>query len=280
MPCARLLGPHRSGSLVIGALGAAVSTTPARYRDLLITLTMKEIRVRYKQSVMGFLWAILMPLLIVSAGTIARHALSVVSGGVMSASVVPVLVKSAPWAFFLSSLRFSTDSLVKNSNLVTKIYFPREVVPYAAVLAALFDFALAGGVVIVALIIANVGVSVHLLWVPVILFILVLLTAGLALLASCANLFFRDVKYLVEVFLTFGIFFTPVFFEARTFPKWTHVILLNPIGSLLEALNDVVVLHRSPDFLWLAYASAWAIGLFLLSTVIFRKTEPLFAEKI
>jgi len=265
---------------VIGATRTAIYASPARYRDLLITLTAKEIRVRYKQSVMGFLWAILMPMLIVLAGALARYVLSVVSGGVMSASIVPVLVKSAPWAFFVGSLRFSTDSLVKNSNLVTKIYFPREIVPYAAVLAGLFDFAVAGGVIIIALVIANVGASLQLLWVPLILALLVLMTSGLALLTSCANLFFRDVKYLVEVLLTFGIFFTPVFFEARTFPKWAHLILLNPVASLLEALNDVVVLHRPPDGLWLAYAGAWSIVVFIVSMLVFRMTEPLFAEKI
>jgi ABC-type polysaccharide/polyol phosphate export permease len=255
-------------------------TAPAQYRDLLMALTAKEIRVRYKQSVMGFLWAILMPLLIVAAGAIARYALSSVSGGAMSASIVPILVKSAPWAFFVGALRFSTESLVKNSNLVTKIYFPREVVPYAAVLAALFDFAVAGGVITIALIVANVGVSAQLVWVPLILFLLILLTSGLALLTACANLFFRDVKYIVEAMLTFGIFFTPVFFEARTFPKWAHLILLNPLGSLLEALNDVVVLHQAPDVAWLAYAGVSALVVFAVSTLIFRRTEPLFAEKI
>lgn len=257
-----------------------IQTSPARYRDLLISLTAKEIRVRYKQSVMGFMWAILMPALIVSAGAIARHVLSTVSGGALSASVVPVLVKSAPWAFFVSAVRFSTDSLVKNFNLVTKVYFPREVVPYASVLAALFDFTVAGAAVVVALTIAHVGVSVHLVWVPLILVLLLLLTAGLGLIASCANLFFRDVRYLVEVFVTFGILFTPVFFEARTFPNWTHVILLNPVGALLEALNDVVVLHRPPDGAWLSYGAVWAIGIFALATFVFRKTEPRFAEKI
>jgi lipopolysaccharide transport system permease protein len=257
-----------------------MNTTSTRYRDLLICFTGKEIRIRYKQSVMGFMWAILMPLLIISAGAIVRTAVVTVSGGGQSVSLLPVLVKSVPWAFFVSAVRFSTDSLVKNSNLVTKIYFPRDVVPYSAVLAALFDFCIAGGFVIIALAIAQVGLSVQLAWVPVILLLLILLTAGLALLLSCANLFFRDVKYLVEAFLTFGIFFTPVFFEARMLQKWAPVLLLNPVGSLLEALNDVVVLHQSPDPFWLTYAASWSVGIFALSHTIFRTTEPLFAEKI
>jgi len=251
-----------------------------KYRDLLIVLTAKEIRVRYKQSIMGFMWAILLPLLIVSAGAVVREAMALVSGGTMSPSLLPVLVKSVPWAFFVSSLRFGTESLVKHSNLVTKIYFPREVVPYSAVLAAFFDLCVASGVVTVALVIARAGVSVQLAWVPVILLLLLVFTAGVALLVSCANLFFRDVKYLVEAFLTFGVFFTPVFFEARTFQKWSTVLLLNPVGSLLEALNDVIVLHQSPDPFWLTYAAAWSVGIFVLANVVFQTTEPMFAEKV
>ena len=97
---------------------------------------------------------------------------------------------------------------------------------------------------------------------------------------SCANLFFRDVKYLVEAFLTFGVFFTPVFFEARMFGTWAPILLLNPIGSMLEALNDVIVLHQPPDLFWLGYAGSVAIGLFVTGNVVFQMAEPLFAEKI
>jgi len=251
-----------------------------RHWDLLIALATKEIRVRYKQSVMGFLWAILLPLLIVAAGVVVREAMTFVSGGATSPSLLPILVKSAPWAFFVSSLRFGTESLVKHSNLVTKVYFPRQVVPYAAVLAALFDFCVAGSLVALALAVAGVGVSPQLVWVPPLIVLLVMLTTGAVLLLSCANLFFRDVRYLVESFLTFGVFFTPVFFEARMFQRWAPMLLLNPIGALLEALSDVIVLHRAPDPFWLGYAACWAIGLFVAARVAFRSAEPLFAEKI
>jgi lipopolysaccharide transport system permease protein len=263
----------------VGSQSTRVKIDSARYRDLVITLAAKEIRVRYKQSVMGFLWAILMPLLIIAAGAMVRKAMVSVAGA-ESLSLVPVVVKSAPWAFFVSAIRFGTDSLVKNTNLVTKIYFPREVVPYSAVLAALFDFGIASVGVIVALAIAQAGVSIQLVWVPVVLLLLIVLTTGLAVLLSSANLFFRDVKYLVEVFLTFGILFTPVFFEARMFQTWASILLLNPVGALLEALNDVVALHQAPDPFWLTYAALWAVGTFVLSTVVFRASEPLFAEKI
>ena len=87
-------------------------------------------------------------------------------------------------------------------------------------------------------------------------------------------------KYLVEVFLTFGILFTPVFYEARMLGRWAPILLLNPIGATLEAMNDVVVLHKSPDSFWLAYAACWSLLGFLISGKIFDRTEPSFAESI
>jgi len=117
-------------------------------------------------------------------------------------------------------------------------------------------------------------------WAPVILGLIILFTAALALFLSCANLFFRDVKYLVDILLTFGIFFTPVFYEARTMGKWAPLLLLNPLGSLLEALNTTIIRHQGPSLPWLAYAASCAIlGLFA-AWRIFDRAEASFAESI
>src|SRR5713226_3036099 len=115
-----------------------------QHRDLLFMLTWRDIKIRYKQSVMGFFWAILMPALIISTGVLVRYVFSAGLGQRLGlADVASVALKSLPWAFFVGSIRFATTSLTGNSNLVTKIYFPREVFPLSAVLANLFDFAVA-----------------------------------------------------------------------------------------------------------------------------------------
>jgi ABC-type polysaccharide/polyol phosphate export permease len=244
-------------------------------------LAWKDIRIRYKQSVMGFLWAVLMPLLIVAAGIIVKKGISIISGKPLEISdLASITVKALPWSFLIGAVRFSTNSLVSNANLVTKIYFPREVFPLAAVLANLFDFAIASIATIVILGFMGVGISVYILWVPLLLLFLILFTAGVGMLMSCANLFFRDVKYLVEVFLTFAIFFTPVFYEASMFGKWETLLLLNPVGAILECVNAVVVLHQPPNYFWMLYAASWGIGLFLLSWNIFHRLEYSFAENI
>lgn len=230
---------------------------------------------------MGFLWAIFMPTMVVAAGVLVRKGFSVVSGKPMEyQAIVSVMVKSLPWAFFAGSIRNATNSLFANSNLVTKIYLPREVFPFSSVLAQLFDFAIAGSLLAILLGFSGLSLGIQLLWLPFLLMLLVLLTAGWGLFLSCAALFFRDVKYIVEILMTFGILFTPVFYEAAMFGDWSHVILLNPVGTILEAINDVVVLNRAPDLYWLCYATSWALGSFCFAWIVFDKAEPAFAESI
>ena len=252
-----------------------------QYRHLLYMLTWRDIKIRYKQSVMGFLWAIFMPMMIVAAGILIKKAFSMLSGKPMDlVQIVSVSVKALPWAFFVGSIRFSTYSLTGNMNLVTKIYFPREVFPISATFANLFDFTVASSLLIVVLFFARIGISIYVLWVPLLLVVLILITIGLSMILACANLFFRDVKYIVEVILTFGIFFTPVFYEASMFGRWESILLLNPVGAILEAINAVVVLHQAPNLYWVVYSAIWAVVGSLLSWTIFHKAEFAFAENI
>ncbi|MFA6320554.1 MAG: ABC transporter permease [Candidatus Omnitrophota bacterium] len=252
-----------------------------QYRELLMALSWRNITIRYKQTIMGFMWALFMPALIVLSGVVVQQAMSVISGKPLQfTQIASVAVKSLPWAFFVGTLKMAVNSLVGNMNLVTKIYFPREMFPFSAVISQLYDFAIAGIVLAVILFFAGVGASIYILWLPVLLLFLVLFTTGLSLVLASSNLFFRDVKYIVDVILTFGIFFTPVFYSASMFGKWKTLLLLNPMGAILEGINDVVILHQAPDPAWILYAAVWSVGGFFLAWWIFHKTEPAFAENI
>jgi len=189
-------------------------------------------------------------------------------------------VKAVPWAFFVASLRFCTSSLIANSNLVTRIYFPKEIFPLAAVGSQLLDLLVASGVLTLVLLVLRVGASVHLLWVPLLLAILIVLAAGLGIFLSAASLFFRDVKYLVEVFLTFAIFFTPVFYEVELFGRWAPLLLLNPVAPLLEGLHATVVEHQPPPLAWVGYSLAVALVVLVGAWTFFKRAEPAFAESI
>ncbi len=250
-------------------------------RELLYIIVWREIAVKYKQSVMGFLWAILMPGLIVLAGVVVRFAFATMSGEPLSRTdIANVSVKAVPWAFFVSSIRFATTSLVVNRDLVTKVYLPREIFPVASVMAQFVDFCVAAALLTVVLAFARVGLSLQLLWAPVLVLLLVLLCCGLGIFLSAASLFFRDVKYLVEAVITFAIFFTPVFYDVAIFGRWAEVLMLNPVAPILEGLSAAVVYHRTPPLGWVAYSVAAVALIWLLSNAFFRKMGPYFAESI
>lgn len=252
-----------------------------KYREVLLVMTRRDIAIKYKQTILGFMWAILMPMIIVSAGLLVKYAFAILSGKPFAfVDVATVSVKAIPWAFFVSGIRFATNSLVNNVSLVTKIYMPREIFPIAAILSQLVDFLVATAVLGVVLAAAQIGISLQLLWIPALIFILILFTTGLGIILSAGSLFFRDVKYIVEVLLTFGIFFTPVFYEVAMFGKWGTVLLLNPVAPVLEALNDCVVHQRAPDIAWVTYSAVTSTATFLLSLILFKRVEPAFAESI
>jgi len=268
------------------------------YRDLLFQLTLRDIRIRYKQAVMGFGWAVFLPALVVLAGVLVRGAMAYISGReLQTAEIVGVAVKSVPWSFFVGAIGFATNSLTGNGSLVTKIYFPREVFPVGAVLAQTFDSTI--GTVALVLILPFLGITFGwtMLWVPVLAVILFLFTVAVGVFLSCGNLFFRDVKYIVQVLLTFGIFFTPVFFEPSMFgATGAWVMMLNPLAPILEGIRlSVVEGHNLLQPLWiagqngqviawqpwfLAYSAAWAVFGLLGATVMFHRLEYVFAEYV
>jgi lipopolysaccharide transport system permease protein len=254
---------------------------PQVLRDLLFVLTSRDIKLKYKQSAMGFLWAILMPAIIVGAGMLIRVAMARMSGTPLAPdSLASIAVKALPWAFFVGAIRFATNSLASNANLVTKINCPRIAFPAAAVLSALFDFAIALIPLVAVLAWYGVTPSLNLLWVLPILASLVLLVSGLGIAFSAANLFYRDVKYIVEVILTFAIFFTPVLYDVDMLGTWRFWVLLNPIAPLLEGLRTAVVLRATPDLGWLAYSAGISILVFFGGWRLFHKLEPTFADSV
>ena len=268
------------------------------HRDLLEQLTLRDIKLRYKQAAMGFMWAVFMPCLIVLSGLIIRYAMARLSGATLVRSdIANIAVKGVGWAFFVGALGFATASLVGNASLVTKIYFPREVLPLSSVAAQSFDTAIGLMTLIVILPFLGVTGRLTMIWVPFLLVLLVLFTTGVSLFLSCADLFYRDVKYIVQIVLMFGIFFTPVFFEPSMLgARGAHLAMLNPLTGILEGLRLSVVnghnlaqplttvIHGAVTPVWepweLLYSAVWAVGGMIGATAMFRKLQPLFAEFI
>ena len=252
-----------------------------KYRELLYMITYRDIRVRYKQSIMGFLWAILMPILIVLSGVVVRYAYAIAGHTPLKiGDIAGVAVKALPWAFLVSSIRFACLSLINNKELVTKIYFPKEIFPIAAMLASFFDLLVASGGLAIFLFVVHIGWSPYVVWVPLLLLTMVLLATGIGMIAAATSLYFRDVKFLVEVFLTFGIFFTPVFYDIGMLGDKGKWLLMNPISPLLDGFSACLARHQPPNLPWFAYSLIFALVTFVGGYIFFKHLEPGFAESI
>jgi len=251
------------------------------YSELLAAFTIRNIKIKYKQTFMGLLWAIFMPVVIIAAGALVRVGFAKIAGrDISEIGIKSIIIKSAPWAFFTQALKFSVSSLVANMNILKKIYFPRVIFPLSYILGQLFDFIVATGFSVFLLVILRTSVTYHVLWAPLIIILIVMFTAGLGMIFSCGNLYYRDVKYIIDVVLTFAIIFTPVFYDAREFGDKAIILLINPIGAMLDSLSRVVAYGEHPSPIWLTYSAVWAIGTFVFGWYIFHKTEPGFSDHV
>jgi ABC-type polysaccharide/polyol phosphate export permease len=248
------------------------------YRELLLQMTLRDLLLRYKQAVMGFGWAVFMPLVNTAMFSVIFTRVAPLETPVP----YPLFAFCGLWVwnFFASSLRFSVTSLTANSNLVSKVYFPREIFPFAATIVCLVDFAV-GSVVLIALM-AWYGVipTASILWLPAVIAVQIVFTTAIALLLSMANLFYRDVKYLFEVVITLWMFATSVVYPIERIDGSLAAILsLNPMTGIIDAYRNVLLLGSAPSPLFWQAAAVSVVAL-MTSWLLFHRLEFRFAESI
>jgi ABC-type polysaccharide/polyol phosphate export permease len=247
------------------------------YRELLFQMALRDLSVRYKQSVMGFGWAVFMPVLNTVVFTVIFTRVARLDTGVP----YPLFAFTGLlfWNFFASSLRFSVVSLSGNKMLVTKIYFPREIFPFSAILVCLADLAIGTSILIGLMIYYQFPPSPALVLLPLILLIQILFTAGVALLVSMANLFLRDVKYIFDVVLTFWMFATSVVYPVDLVGgKLATFLKLNPMTPIIDGYRAVILRGELPAFGPLAVAAVLALLVLSVAWLVFHRTEHQFAE--
>lgn len=249
------------------------------YRELLWQMTKRDLLLRYKQTVMGVAWAVFMPLTNTAVFSVIFTRVAPI------ALEVPyplfAYIGLVAWNFFASSLRFALISLSSNPQLVTKVYFPREVFPFSAVLVALFDFAVSAVPLVPMLLWYGVAPSPILLLLPVVVVVQVMLTAACALVLAMGHLFYRDVKYLFDVAIVVAMFATAVLYPVSGLNGALGTALrANPLTVLLDAYRAVVLFGRTPDLValgWTAVGSAMSLG---AAWLIFHRAEFRFAERV
>jgi ABC-type polysaccharide/polyol phosphate export permease len=249
-----------------------------QYRELLYQMVKRDLLLRYKQTVMGFGWAIFMPLVNTVVFSVIFTRVAPLETGVP----YPLFAYCGlfTWNFFASALRFGVNSLTANGNLVSKVYFPREIFPIAATVVSFIDFLISSVVLVGLMIYYGVMPTSALLFLPLVIAVHFAFTLAMALLLSMSNLFFRDVKYLFEVVLTVWMFVTSVLYPLDSVGgKIGLAMRLNPMTPIIDGYRSVLLYGQAPglDFI----ASAF-LAFFLLvgAWLVFHRAEFAFAENI
>ena len=250
----------------------------SQYRDLLYTLSAHRLQVRYKQSILGPLWAILQPLALMLIYTIIFWKLARVdSDGIPYALFA--FTALLPWTCFSTAVSTATSSLVSHFNLVTKVYFPREILPLTYVIAAVVDLA-AGGLVL-AVLIAYYGIPVTLqaIWAIPVVGVMVILALAVSLVLSAIQVRFRDIGMGMPLLLQVWMFATPVVYPLSAVPhEWRTLYMLNPMVGVVENFRRVLLQGTSPDLESLAVATAISAGLLVVSFLYFKRVEATMAD--
>jgi ABC-type polysaccharide/polyol phosphate export permease len=250
----------------------------AAYRELLCQMTRRDLLLRYKQTVIGFGWAVFMPLVNTIVFSMVFMKVAPVSTGLP----YPLFAYCGlvAWNFTAASLRFGVNSLTGNVSLVTKVYFPREILPVSAVLVSLVDFAVGSLLLVAMMAYYQIAPGWAVLALPAVVAVHVAFTIAVALSLAMANLFYRDVKYLFEIAITVWMFATSVLYPVTVVGGRLQLLLqLNPMTHIIEAYRSVLLRGELPP----ASFAATAVGAVLCATValvVFHRAEYRFAENI
>jgi ABC-type polysaccharide/polyol phosphate export permease len=250
-----------------------------QFRELLWQMAKRDLLLRYKQTVMGFGWAIFMPLINTAVFSVIFTRVAPVDVGMP----YPLFAFCGlvAWNFSASSFRFALTSLTSNTSLVTKVYFPREIFPFSSVLVSLVDFAVASTVLFALMMYYGVRPTAAITALPVVVLVHVMFTTSVCLLLAMANLFYRDVKYLFEVVLTVWMFGTAVLYPiANMGPRLASVLQWNPLTPIIEGYRSVLIRGSLPDPTLFLTATISSAVLLAISWNVFHRAEFRFAENV
>jgi lipopolysaccharide transport system permease protein len=252
------------------------------YRELLFFLTWRDVKVRYKQTMLGVLWVILQPLVTMLIFTLffGRLAgLDAKTGGIP----YPIFAFAGllPWMFFSNAVINSSNSLVGSVHLITKIYFPRMIIPTAAVAAGLLDFALGFVILTILMMHYGVGITSSLILLPGLVILLTLLALGVGMFLSALHVKYRDIRHALPFLIQLWMFASPVIYPTTLVPeRWRWVLALNPLTGIIEGFRVALLGGKPIEWNLLAISAAVTVILLIYSALAFKRMEKSFADVI
>ncbi len=250
-----------------------------RYRELFYFMVWRDIKVRYKQSVLGALWAIVQPFCTMVVFTLFFNRVANVQPP--DDMPYPVFSYSAllPWTYFSGAITQAGLSLVNNRNLLTKVYFPRVIIPSSSAMRGLLDFSIASVILVGLMAYYRFVPSWELLLWPVLILPLLMLALGVGMLFAALNVRYRDVQYVLPFFTQLWLFVSPIIYPLSLIPeKWQPLMALNPLAGIIEAFRACLVPSRSIDLHLFGISLAVTTVIFIVGAVYFKQTARSFAD--
>ena len=249
------------------------------YREMIYSLVQKELRGKYKGSVLGFFWSLLIPLFQLLIYTIV---FSVFMNSNIEKFSVFLFVALVPWLFFNNCIAGGATSIIQQKNLVEKIYFPRMVLPVAYTISYFINMLLSFLIVFAALFVAGVGIRLSVLWyLPIIMLIEFIMGVGGALLFSALTVYFRDLEYILNIITMAWMYMTPILYPLEQIPEEIRSLLyFNPMTAVIVAYRDILYYQKAPDMQTLIYAVLWGIVTLAVGWITFLRLQRNFVEEL
>lgn len=248
------------------------------YREMIKNLVKKDLRTRYKGSILGFLWTFLNPLLQLIIYTIIFSTVMRID---VDQFYMFLFVGLVPWIFFSTSILIGTNTIISNKDLIKKIYFPREILPMSVVLSGFMNMIFSMIVVFLALLVSGIGITMNIIYLPIIMIVEAIFTLGVVLIVSSLNVYFRDIEHILGIVVMAWFYFTPIVYPIDMVPKeYLKYFGLNPMTSIISAYRDILYHGIKPDMNSLGVVSFLSAILLVIGYYIFKALQKNFAEEI
>ena len=248
------------------------------YRELLKTNVKKDIRGKYKGSFLGILWSFINPLLqVLVYALVFPYIMKVETENYLIFLICGII----PWTWFITSISQGTTSITNNANLIKKVYFPREILPISVVTSGLVNFLISCLIILIFVIFGGLGITWHLIFLPLIIIVQYVFTLALIFVLSAFNVYVKDVEYIVAFIINMLFYATPILYTTEMFSGpilW--LFRLNPLAHLINAYRDVFYVHHIPNLINLSILLGVSILLVVICYIIFKKLEKRFAEEV
>ena len=249
-----------------------------QYRELLKTNVKKDIRGKYKGSFLGVLWSFVNPLLqVLVYAIIFPYIMRVKTDNYLIFLICGII----PWTWFTTAINNGTSCIIINGNLIKKVYFPREILPISIVTSGMVNFLISCVIIMIFVIFGGVGLSWHLVFLPLVIIIQYIVTLAFVFLLSSINVYIKDVEYIVVFMLNMAFYATPVLYSADSFTGWfSWIFKVNPMAHIINAYRDIFYMHQIPEIFSLLILLGIGIIAVILCYLVFNKLEKRFAEEI